>query len=165
VDWKYRCVADHVVFDLTWLGISIVAAIGAVLTARMYRNTSGSDEKITKKRFALLQKYSDELEEDNNGYEKQLTSYKAKLAQKERAPSIPNEKGDDWSSIIPDFVGDISGFLPKKLQPLFENKELQQVIIKKVLDNPEKFKPYIDKFISKTLGKTEGSGSDKGEGL
>ena len=154
------------VFDFTFFGIAIIVMIGAVLVARMYRNTSGTDEKVNKKRFALLQKYSDELEKDNDGYEEQLKSLKAKLSQKERAPSIPEANKDDWSSIIPDFIGDISGFLPKKLQPLFENKDLQQVIIKKVLDNPEKFKPYIDKFISKTLGKTEGGSSGStSEGL
>lgn len=141
------------VFDFTVVGIFLTIVTAGLIGAKMWRNNSHYDAKTYESRHKLQEKYIKELEFDNDAYNEEVKSLKASLSRKDRAPSIKEEDMGDWSKLIPDLFGDISGFLPKKLQPLFENKDLQGALINKVLENPEKFKPYIEKFISKTIGK------------
>lgn len=156
----------EITFDMTTLGAIVAILIFGVIMTKIWRNNSEVEGKINKKRFDLQEKYVKDLEKDNDGYEDEVISLKAQLARKERAPSIPEGKIEDsWGDIIPSFIGDISEFVPKKLKPLFENKELQSVIINKIIADPEKFKPIINKFVSKALGKDAGNAQNQGTGL
>jgi len=89
--------------------------------------------------------YIKQLEQDNQGLKAEL---KSKIAQENRRQRGPEyAKDTDWSELVSMFAGDISQFLPRKLQPLFQDKELQNGLIGKIMENPEKFKPLINKFL------------------
>jgi len=141
----------EVVYDLTWPMIVFAIAVSGVFVTKLLRNTGGFESNLYKKRHNLQNSYVKDLEEDNEGLKGDVKTLKSQASRRERGPAL--EDGE-WDKLIPDFIGDVSQFLPKKLQPFFKDTNLQQAIIKKVLDDPERFKPYIDKFISKTIGKT-----------
>lgn len=137
--------------ELIYLGIAGIVAVGGIAAAKIWQNGSNFEASNFKKRFKLQEDYIKELEDDNDAYKKEIRSVKNRQNAKENVQM--NLDGDaGLEELIPAFVGDISQFLPKKLQPFFQDKELQGAVIKKVMDNPERFKPIIDKVIKKSVG-------------
>jgi len=137
--------------ELIYLGMAGIVAIGGIVIAKMWQNGSNFEARNFKKRFKLQEDYIKELEDDNDSIKKELRSVKNRQNAKENVQMDLNPESG-LEELIPAFVGDISQFLPKKLQPFFQDKELQGAVIKKVMDNPEKFKPIIDRVIKKSVG-------------
>jgi len=106
------------------------------------------DPKYVKEKVKMYQDLADE-------YKDEAKSWRGKFNQTKTSPTFEGDM-DDISAIIPNIIGSFSDFLPKKLQPFMQNKEIQQVLIKKVLDNPEKFTGIIGNLISKK-NKQEGT--------
>jgi len=130
--------------NLVILGIIVVA--GVTVVTKIVLESLSFGQIINKKRMQLQGMYTKELENEIDDLNAKIKSQIAAQNRKERGPQL--EDGD-FSDLIPMLIGDLSGFLPKKLQPLFQNKDLQKVIIQKIMDDPEKFKPIIDKFIKR----------------
>jgi len=128
--------------NLLLLGVIIIA--GITVTTKIVLESLSFSHLINKKRLSLQNQYTKELEIDNDELRKQIKSMIASNNRKERGPQL--EDGD-LAEMITAFAGDLSGFLPKKLQPFFQDKDLQKGIINKVLEDPEKFRPLINKFI------------------
>jgi len=106
------------------------------------------DPKYVKEKVKMYQDLADE-------YKDEAKTWRGKYNQTKTAPTFEGDL-DDISSIIPSIIGSFSDFLPKKLQPFMQNKEIQQALIKKVLDNPEKFTSVIGNLI-KNKNKGEGN--------
>jgi len=99
------------------------------------------DPKYVKEKVKMYQDLADE-------YKDEAKTWRGKYNQTKTAPTFEGST-DDISAIIPNIIGSFSDFLPKKLQPFMQNKEIQQALIKKVLDNPEKFTSIIGNLIKK----------------
>jgi hypothetical protein len=123
---------------LVVLAFTIPLAIGALGITKIWRQSSDYRLKLLKKDFADLENYAYNLEKEV----KSLQNWKNG---RERGPQI--QENGEWGDIIQMFTGDLAGFVPKKLQPLFEDKELQGALVKKFMDDPERFKPLIKKFL------------------
>lgn len=144
--------------DITMVAIAVIIGIVSLTATRILRKSHEKipeSELIFKRREKLMKDYVGDLEEDNEALKKEIKSLKNTENRRQRGPEYDEDMG--LEELIPTFVGDLSQFVPKKLQPFFKNTELQQVIIKKVLDNPEKYKPLIDKFVNKATGKKDGN--------
>ncbi len=129
--------------DFQWLVIGIIAVVTILTIPKIARNMTLNSTKSQRKLQQLDNEYIEELEA-------QLKSAKTSLSNKERGPVLQDGAIEE---LIPELVGDLSSFVPKKLQFLFQDKELQSAIIKKVMENPEKYKGPITKFIKKTVSK------------
>jgi len=127
--------------------------IAAVTIARILPKVTSFEQDNYRKRMKLQSDYVKELEEDNQTLKKDVQTAKNTLYRKERGPEY--DKDMDWSDLISTFAGDISKFLPKKLQPLFEDKDLQAGLINKIMEHPDKFKPLINKFLKPNNSATQ----------
>jgi len=118
--------------------ISVFVASGLGIYALRLRRL---DPKYVKEKVKMYQDLADE-------YKDEAKTWRGKFNQTKTAPTFEGDI-DDISSIIPNIIGSFSDFLPKKLQPFMQNKEIQQALIKKVLENPEKFTSIIGNLIKK----------------
>lgn len=118
--------------------IAAIATVGAIAITKIVRHSTDFRLKLLKKDFAELQNYTAEVEAENK-------SLKNKLNNRERGPQL--EDSSDWASLIQAFVGDLSAFVPRKLQPLLQDKELQNALIQKFMENPDRYKDLIKRFI------------------
>jgi len=109
------------------------------------------DPRYVKEKVKMYQDLADE-------YKDEAKSWKGKYNQTKAAPTFEGDI-DDITSLIPNIIGSFADFLPKKLQPFMQNKEIQGALIKKVLENPEKFTSIIGNLISK---KNKGEGNAAG---
>jgi len=132
--------------------LASIGAVGLIATTKIVLNSLSFSHIINKKRMNLQGQYTKELEYEIDELQSKIKSMTAANNRKERGPQL--EEGD-LSQMIPALVGDLSQFLPKKLQPLFQDKELQSGLIKMVLDNPERFKPLISKFVKSKTGEKD----------
>jgi len=126
---------------IVFLGMFVVSLISIGLISVYALKLRRLDPKYVKEKVKMYQDLADE-------YKDEAKSWKGKFNQTKASPTFEGDI-DDLSSIIPNIIGSFSDFLPKKLQPFMQNKEIQQVLIKKVLDNPEKFTSIIGNLISK----------------
>lgn len=107
---------------------------------------------MIKKSKKLQNDYIGELEDELDYYKKQLRSKQLKENLKDRGPQL---KEGEFNEIVPELIKHIGPFLPKKLQPLFADKEISGAIIDKVLENPDQYKDIIKGFISKATNKKQ----------
>jgi len=133
---------------IVYLGMFIVSLVSAGLIGVYALRLRRLDPKYVKEKVKMYQDLADE-------YKDEAKSWKGKFNQTKASPTFEGDL-DDISSIIPSIIGSFSDFLPKKLQPFMQNKEIQQALIKKVLDNPEKFTSIIGNLIKKK-GDKEGN--------
>jgi len=139
------------VIDFNWIIVGIIAIVGLFTLPKLARNLTLNSTKSQRKLQQLDNEYIEELES-------QLKSAKTTLSNRERGPAL---EGGELDELIPAFVGDVSQFLPKKLQPFFQDKDLQKAIISKVMENPDRFKPIISKFIKKSVNKDGGQQTEQ----
>jgi len=125
--------------------IVISASIVCLAATKILPKITNFESNRYKSMRKLDDDYIKQLEQDNQGLKAEL---KSKIAQENRRQRGPEyAKDTDWTDLVSMFAGDISQFLPRKLQPLFQDKELQNGLISKIMENPEKFKPLINKFL------------------
>jgi hypothetical protein len=137
--------------EYIFLVIAIVAGVcGIVIT----RNVFGSNEIHGKLKNRYLE-YIDNLEKDN----KKLNG---KLNKMKQGVTI-NKDDYDADNPLASIGGLISQFapmLPKNIQPLLQNPGTMKYIEKLVVDNPDKVKELIEKFVSKPKGSKTNEVSD-----
>lgn len=131
---------------------TIIIVLGLVVGASIMLKSPFFQSSVMKKQLKIRDSYTNELEDELDYYKKKLRSEQLKANAKDRGPVIQD---GDWESIVPSLVEGISPYLPKKLQPLFKDKEISGAIMKEVLENPEKYKDTIKGFISKGTGKSQ----------
>lgn len=118
--------------------ITAIVSIAGITITKILRQSTDFRLKLLKKDFNELERYTDELEKENK-------SLKNALNNRERGPQI--EDNGDWSGIIQSLVGDLESFVPRKLRPLFQDKDLQNALIQKFMENPERYKELIKRFV------------------
>lgn len=130
-------------------GVSIMVVSGGL--GLLWIRSQSLDPKYVKAKVNMYKDLADE-------YKDEAKTWKGKFNQTKQSPTFEGDP-DDLTSIIPNIIGSFSDFLPKKLQPFMQNKEIQQALIKKVLDNPEKFTNIIGNLIKRKSSKnTEDQG-------
>jgi len=133
---------------LVFIGMFIVSLVSIGLISVYALKLRRLDPRYVKEKVKMYQDLADE-------YKDEAKSWKGKYNQTKAAPTFEGDL-DDISSLIPNIIGSFSDFLPKKLQPFMQNKEIQKALIDKVLANPEKFTSIIGNLISK---KNKGEGA------
>jgi len=123
------------------LSYTVPLAIGGVLSARILLNRPKKIDKYTRKLDNSRELYIEELEDD-------LKTAKTKLSARERGPKIEGSQGQ-LTELIPELLGSFESFVPKWLKPIIANKDIQQTLIKKVQEDPEKFANLFSKLIGK----------------
>lgn len=126
---------------LTILSVTIPVSVGAVLASKIILNRPKSVDKYARKLDSSREKYIEELEDE-------LKDAKNTMNSRERGPKVEGEMGN-LENLLPELVGQFDSFAPKWLKPFLRNKEIQNVIITKVKDDPEKFAGYFSKLIGK----------------
>lgn len=120
------------------VGLSVAAII--TLKSPLFHNV------ILNKHLDQTSSLLEDLEEENKAMKKKIRGMKLQENARDRGPVIEDKEFDE---LVPELVGQIAPFVPKRLQPLFENKEISGAIVKKVLENPDQYKDLIKKFIGK----------------
>jgi len=133
---------------LVYIGMFIVSLISIGIISVYALRLRGLSPSYVKEKVKMYQDLADE-------YKDEAKSWKGKYNQTKAAPTFEGDI-DDISSLIPNIIGSFADFLPKKLQPFMQNKEIQGALIKKVLENPDKFTGIIGNLISKK-NKAEGN--------
>jgi hypothetical protein len=129
----------------------IAAGVSGIIITR---NVFGSNEIHGKLKNRYLE-YIDNLEKDN----KKLNG---KLNKMKQGVTI-NKDDYDADNPLASIGGLISQFapmLPKNIQPLLQNPGTMKYIEKLVVDNPDKVKELIEKFVSKPKGSKTNEVSD-----
>jgi len=127
------------------ISIVVLALVFIVVKSPIFQTS------MLKKSKKLTDSYIHELEDDIVYYKKLARKSQLKQNVNDRGPQI---KDGEWSNIVPEIINGLSPFIPKKLQPLFEDKEISGAIIEKVLKDPAKYKEIIKSFISKSKTNT-----------
>jgi len=126
---------------LTILAITIPVSVGAVLASKIAINRPKTADKYRSKLDRSRELYIEELEED-------LKDAKNAMNSRERGPKVEGNIGD-LENLLPELVGNFDSFAPKWLKPFLRNKEIQNVLISKVKENPEKYVGMFSKLIGK----------------
>ena len=131
-------------FDITMLGMTLIAAIGLVLSAKVALGHQGTGSKYLKMKMK-------EMEDVIDFQKKQVTRYKNKASQMEVAPQFDEGEGG-LSDILPDIVGDIGQYLPKWVQPFMKDPEMVKYAIEYAGKHPEIAKKWFGKLVGKKSG-------------
>ena len=127
--------------------VSVVAAgiCGIVIT----RNVFGSDQ-IHGKLKRRYESYIADIEQDN----KKLTG---KLNKMKQNITINPQDFDEENPLgsIGSLISQFAPMLPKNLQPLLNDPKTMKYVEKLVMENPDKVKDLIGKFVKKPNGKEE----------
>jgi len=136
--------------ELIYLVVGTIGVLGTVLIITKSTIFSNS---LAKKQKKLADSYIQDLEDEVQYHKKRARSMQMKQNVKEQGVQV--DGSGEFADIVPEIVKGISPFIPEKLRPLFEDKEISGSIINEVLKNPDKFKGIITNMIAKTK-KTNG---------
>jgi len=136
--------------ELIYLVVGTIGVLGTVLIITKSTIFSNS---LAKKQKKLADSYIQDLEDEVQYHKKRARSMQMKQNVKEQGVQV--DSNGEFADIVPEIVKGISPFIPEKLRPLFEDKEISGSIINEVLKNPDKFKGIITNMIAKTK-KTNG---------
>ena len=127
--------------------VSVVAAgiCGIVIT----RNVFGSDQIHGKLKNRYVS-YIADLETDN----KKLTGKLNKMKQNITISSDDFDKENPLGSIA-GLISQFAPMLPKNIQPLLNDPSTMKYVEKLVMENPDKVKDLIAKFVKKPKGNEE----------
>jgi hypothetical protein len=139
--------------ELIYLIVGVIGVLGTVLIITKSTIFSNS---LAKKQKKLADSYIQDLEDEVQYHKKKARGLQMQKNTKEQGVTLSNTDGG-FEDIVPEIVKGISPFIPEKLRPLFEDKEISGSIINEVLKNPDKFKGIITNMIAKTKGVTNGS--------
>ena len=138
--------------ELIYLIVGVIGVLGTVLIITKSTIFSNS---LAKKHKKLADSYIQDLEDEVQYHKKKARGLQMQKNTKEQGIAV--DSNGDFTDIVPEIVKGISPFIPEKLRPLFEDKEISGSIINEVLKNPDKFKGIITNMIAKTKGVTNGS--------
>ncbi|MBT7243662.1 MAG: hypothetical protein HN879_09620 [Flavobacteriaceae bacterium] len=138
--------------ELIYLIVGVIGVLGTVLIITKSTIFSNS---LAKKQKKLADSYIQDLEDEVQYHKKKARGLQMQKNTKEQGIAV--DSNGDFTDIVPEIVKGISPFIPEKLRPLFEDKEISGSIINEVLKNPDKFKGIITNMIAKTKGVTNGS--------
>ncbi len=130
------------IYQLILLCTVALVALIIVTKSPIYGNT------LQKKREKLSNEYIQDLEDEVNFQKKKSKALQLQKNTKEQGVSVSNPD-DGFEAIVPEIIKGISPFIPEKLRPLFEDKEISGSIINEVLKNPEQYKGMIKNMIAK----------------
>ncbi len=102
---------------------------------------------MLKKHKKLNDEYIKDLEDEKDFFKKKARAMQLQANVKEQGVKVSSDGGFD--EIVPEIIKGISPFVPEKLRPLFEDKEISGAIIGQVLKNPEQYKDVIKNMIAK----------------
>ena len=121
-----------------------VALVGLIIVVKspIYSNT------LQKKREKLTNEYIHDLEDEVNFQKKKARGLQLQKNTKEQGVTVSNPD-EGFEAIVPEIIKGISPFIPEKLRPLFEDKEISGSIINEVLKNPDQYKGMIKNMIAK----------------
>ena len=121
-----------------------VALVGLIIIVKspIYSNT------LQKKREKLTNEYIHDLEDEVNFQKKKARGLQLQKNTKEQGVTVSNPD-EGFEAIVPEIIKGISPFIPEKLRPLFEDKEISGSIINEVLKNPDQYKGMIKNMIAK----------------
>jgi len=130
-----------VVFDITMIAVTLIAVIGAVLTAKVFLGHQGTGSKYLKVKMK-------EMEDVIDFQKKQVTRYKNKASQIEVGPSFEESEGG-LSDILPDVISEFGNFLPKWAQPFMKDPEMMKYAIEYAGKHPDIAKKWFGKIMGK----------------
>jgi hypothetical protein len=139
--------------ELIYLVVGVIGVLGTVLIITKSTIFSNS---LAKKQKKLSDSYIQDLEDEVTYHKKKARGLQMQKNTKEQGVSLGNPDGG-FEEIVPEIIKGISPFIPEKLRPLFEDKEISGQIINQVLKNPEQYKGVIKNMIAKTKGVQNGS--------
>lgn len=129
---------------LPYLALAVIVPV----TAKIALNSGWYQSKSMKKKQRLDDEYIDELET-------RMRFYKNKANAMEKGPKLDEGDMDDISKVLPQLVGQFKDFAPKWLQPFLGNPQIQEALIQKVKEDPEKYVDMIGKLVKKSTGKKD----------
>ncbi len=124
--------------------LSVVAIVGLIIIVKspIYNNS------LQKKREKLSNEYIHDLEDEVAFQKKRSRAMQLQKNTKEQGVTVSNPD-EGFEAIVPEIIKGISPFIPEKLRPLFEDKEISGSIINEVLKNPDQYKGMIKNMIAK----------------
>ena len=144
-------------FELTeTLVYLIVGVIGVLGTVYIITKSSMFSSSLVKKQKKLQDSYIADLEDEVAFHKKKARGLQMKANVKEQGVAVENADGG-FEEIVPEIIKGISPFIPEKLRPLFEDKEISGQIINQVLKDPDRYKGVIKNMIAKTKVGQNGS--------
>ena len=123
--------------------LSLVAIVGivsgaGVLIAKMFLKTDEYSGKMKRN----MEKYVNELEDDNKYLTKQMNAMK-------KGVKISESDAEDPMSAIGAILPQIEHLVPAKFKPFLRDPKLMQFAGKMIQDNPEAAKKLLSNFVSK----------------
>ncbi len=144
------------IYQLVLLCTVALVALLIIVKSPIYNNS------LQKKREKLSNEYIHDLEDEVNFQKKKARGLQLRQNTKEAGVSVSNPDGG-FEAIVPEIIKGISPFIPEKLRPLFEDKEISGSIINEVLKNPKQYTGMIKNMMSKVNpnGNKEASNSSE----
>ena len=130
------------IYQLILLCTVALVALLIIVKSPIYNNS------LQKKREKLSNEYIHDLEDEVNFQKKKARGLQLRQNTKEAGVSVSNPDGG-FEAIVPEIIKGISPFIPEKLRPLFEDKEISGCIINEVLKNPKQYTGMIKNMMSK----------------
>ena len=130
------------IYQLVLLCTVALVALLIIVKSPIYNNS------LQKKREKLSNEYIHDLEDEVNFQKKKARGLQLRQNTKEAGVSVSNPDGG-FEAIVPEIIKGISPFIPEKLRPLFEDKEISGSIINEVLKNPKQYTGMIKNMMSK----------------
>ncbi len=130
------------IYQLILLCTVALVALLIIVKSPIYNNS------LQKKREKLSNEYIHDLEDEVNFQKKKARGLQLRQNTKEAGVSVSNPDGG-FEAIVPEIIKGISPFIPEKLRPLFEDKEISGSIINEVLKNPKQYTGMIKNMMSK----------------
>lgn len=128
--------------------MATIAILGALGISKFAPKFTKNEADTYKKMSKLDKEYIKKLEDEIEYLESEVKSLNGSLNRTQKGFKIEG-KPDQWSELLPEIFGNFADFGPKWLKPFLGNKEIQSVLIEKVMKEPEKYAGMISKFIGK----------------
>lgn len=134
----------------------IVMALLTPVIAHIVLNSGWYSARSSKQLQKLDAMYIEELEH-------KLKQAKNSLNNMQKGPAIQEGDLDDLTKLLPNVFGQFSDYAPKWLKPFLGNSAIQEALLKKVQENPEKFADMFGKLVRKKDGRPKNSDSTVNE--
>ena len=131
-------------FDVTFIGITLIAVIGIIFTTKVIMSHQGTGSKYLRMKMK-------EMEDVIDFQKKQVARYKAKAAHNEVAPRIEADLETDGSieSVIPQIIAKYGSMAPAWMRPLLNTPGIAQFAIDMAKEHPEEAKNLLSQFVGK----------------
>ena len=120
------------------LGIICIVSVSSVIIAKMYLKPDEYSGKLKRN----MEKYVQELEEDNKYLTKQMNAMK-------KGAKISEDDLQDPIGAIGALLPQFEHLVPAKFKPFLRDPKLMEVAGKLIQENPEAAKKVLSTFVSK----------------